>query len=187
MKMHSTWTGSARAACLSILTILTVACGITAPRSNEGYADLDSLGVFDTDRKMALSIGPILINIAALAVDDDEPEIAALLRDLDGVRIRIYEIDGNPQRVSDRIMKMSEQLREDGWQRVALIQEESEQTHLLMRTSGDRMVGLTLVSSDGEEEAVVINLMGQLDPHNFNDVMGALDIDSPEVEVAALD
>ncbi len=187
MKGHSTWTSPARAGFLSIFTLLMVACGITAPRSNEGYADLDSLGVFDTDRTMALSIGPTLIKFAALAVDDDEPEIAALLRDLDGVRIRIYEIDGNPQRVAKRIMNMSKRLREDGWQSVALIQEEDEQTHMLIRTSGDRIYGLTLISSDGEEEAVIINLMGHLDPHNFSDLMNALDIDSPDVKVAVLD
>ena len=157
-----------------------------APRSNEGFADLDSLGVFDTDRTMALSIGPTLIKIAALAVDDDEPEIAALLRDLHGVRIRIYEIDGNPQRVADRIMNMSKRLREDGWQPVILVQEDDEQTHMLMRTGGERIYGLTLISSDGAEEAVVINLMGHLDPHNFSDVMDALDVDTPDVKVATL-
>jgi len=187
MKGHRNWTSSARAGFLSSVAVLMVACGITAPRSNEGYADLDSLGVFDTDRTMALSIGPTLIRIAAWAVDDDEPEIAAMLRDLDGVRIRIYEIDGNPQRVADRIMNMSKHLREDGWQSVVLVQEENEQTHMLIRARGDRISGLTLISSDGEEEAVIINLMGHLDPHNFSEVMDALDIESPDVEVAALD
>ena len=187
MKAPGNWTGPARAGFLSILAMLMVACGITAPRGNQGYADLDSLGVFDTDRTMALSIGPTLIRIAARAVDDDEPELAAMLRDLDGVRIRIYEIDGNPQRVANRIMNMSMHLREDGWQNVLLIQEEGEQTHMLMRSRGERIDGLTLITSDGDQEAVVINLMGHLDPHSFGEVMAALDIDSPEVEVAALD
>ena len=165
--------------------VMLCACGITAPRSNEGYADLDSLGVFDTDRIMALSIGPTMLNIAAWAVDDDEPEIAALLRDLDGVRIRIYEIDGDAERVARRVKKMSSRLREDNWQPVVLIQEDNEQTHMLIRSDGDRILGLTLITSDGEE-AVVINLMGHLDPSHFSDVMVALDVDAPDVEVAPL-
>ena len=165
--------------------LMLCACGITAPRSNEGYANLDSLGVFDTDRTMALSIGPTMLNIAAWAVDDEEPEIAALLRDLDGVRIRIYEIDGDAERVARRVKKMSSRLREDNWQPVVLIQEDSEQTHMLMRSDGDRILGLTLITSDGEE-AVVINLMGHLDPNHFSDVMVALNVDAPDVEVAPL-
>ncbi len=165
--------------------LMLCACGITAPRSNEGYANLDSLGVFDTDRTMALSIGPTMLNIAAWAVDDEEPEIAALLRDLDGVRIRIYEIDGDAERVARRVKKMSSRLREDNWQPVVLIQEDSEQTHMLMRSDGDRILGLTLITSD-RKEAVVINLMGHLDPNHFSDVMVALNVDAPDVEVAPL-
>jgi hypothetical protein len=178
--------GLFRAGLISATILLLTACGITAPRSNEGYADLDSLGVFDTDRTMALSLGPTVLRFAAMAMDDDEPETAALLRDLDGVRIRIYEIDGDAERVAGRVRDMSMKLREDDWQPVILIQEDGDQTHMLMRSSGNRIQGLTLITSD-HEEAVVINLMGHLDPNNFSNVMAALDVDAPDVEVASLE
>jgi hypothetical protein len=179
-------TGLLKAGLLSGSIAVLTACGITAPRSNEGYADLDSLGVFDTDRTMAMSIGPTLLNFAAFVIDEDEPETAALLRDLEGVRIRIYEIDGDAERVAGRVRDMSTQLREDDWHPVMLVQEDEEQTHMLMRSDGDRIEGLTLLTSDGEE-AVVINLMGHLNPQNFTEVMVALDVDAPEVEVATLE
>ena len=107
------------------------------------------------------------------------------MRNIDGVRIRIYEIDGDASRVANRAQKMSLDLREDNWQPVMLIQDDSEQTHMLMRSEGDRIEGLTLITSD-DQEAVVINLMGHLDPQHFTDVMVALDVDAPEVEVAPL-
>ena len=163
--------------------MLLTGCGLTAPRSNEGYANLDSLGVFDVDRTMALSIGPTVLHFAARHVDDD-PEIQALLRGLDGVRIRIYEIDGDAKRVAARIEKMSRKLREDDWQPVTLFLEEGEQTHMLMKAAGGNIHGLTLIASDGEE-AVVINVMGNLDPEYFTDTMVALDVDAPKVQVAS--
>ena len=178
--------GPSRAGLLAASILMLTACGITAPRSNEGYADLESLGMFDTDRTMALSLGPTVLRFAAFAVDEDEPEIAAMLRDLDGVRIRIYEIDGDAERVLARVKKMSLHLREDDWQPVMLVQEDGEQTHMLMRSEGDRILGLTLIAAD-HHEAVVINLMGHLDPNNFTEVMGALDVDAPDVEVATLE
>jgi len=178
--------GLIRAGLVSGCIILLTACGITAPRSNDGYADLDSPGMFDTDRTMAMSFGPTLLNFAAFVIDEDEPETAAMLRDLDGVRIRVYEIDGDAGRVAGRVQKMSVQLREDDWKPVMLIQENEEQTHMLMRSHGDRIEGLTLLTSDGDE-AVVINLMGHLNPENFTEVMQALDVDAPEVEVASLE
>ncbi|MEM1413114.1 MAG: hypothetical protein AAGH19_12230, partial [Pseudomonadota bacterium] len=84
------------------LALALVGCGITAPRSNAGYADLDSLGMFDTDLTMSLSLGPTVLRFAARYTDDD-PETQALLRSLDGVRVRIYEIDGDADRVAGRV------------------------------------------------------------------------------------
>lgn len=169
----------------AFLALLLAACGLTAPRGNEGYADLDSLGVFDTDRTFALSIGPTLLRFAARHVDDD-PGTRALLRGLDGVRVRIYEIDGDGLRVAGRIRDMSNDLQAEGWEPVALIREEGEQTHMLLKTNDGDIKGLTVIASDGESEAVVVNLMGDLEPRYFSDVMVALEVDAPEIEVATV-
>ena len=45
---------------------------------------------------MSISIGPSLLRFAARHMEDD-PETRALLRDLSGVRVRIYEVDGEPR------------------------------------------------------------------------------------------
>lgn len=175
--------GLKKAGLLLLAAASFTACGITAPHGNEGFADLDSLGLLDTDRKMVLSIGPTLIRIAVWALDEDDPETAALLRGIDGVRIRIYEIDGDPDRVSERIDRMAGNLARDDWTPVMLVREEGECTHMLMRGAGDRIRGLTLITSDGRE-AVVINVMGDLQPEYFSEAMAALDVDAPDVEVA---
>lgn len=182
LSMDRAGLGKAGAMLLALLCLS--ACGLTAPRSNEGYANLDSLGVLDTDRELALSIGPTLIRIAVWALDKEEPETATLLRSLDGVRVRIYEIDGDPAKVSARIQRMAAHLRKDRWEPVMLVREEGEETHMLVRQRGERILGLTLITSDGASEAVVINVMGDIDPAHFSDVMVALEVDAPEVTVA---
>ena len=73
---------------LTLMAFLLSSCGITASRSNEGYANLDSPGISDTNRTMSLSLGKTTLRFAARFLDD-EPETQALLRSLDGVRIRI--------------------------------------------------------------------------------------------------
>jgi len=157
------------------------ACGLTAPRSSEGFADLDSLGLADTDRVLTLSIGPALLRFAANHVDDD-PEVRDLLRSLDGVRIRIYEIDGDAVRVAARMEKMSRRLQTGGWEQVMLVRSEDEQAHMLMRVVDERICGMTVLVTDGESEAVVINLMGEINPRQFGDVMVALDVDAGGVQ-----
>ena len=166
---------------IASLAIALSACGLTAPRSSDGYANLESLGMRDTNKVMTLSIGPALLRFAASHVED-EPQVQELLRNLDGVRIRIYEIDGNAGRVATRINSMSLNLQEDGWEPVMLIKEENEATHMLLRIVDGQICGMTVLVSDGDSEAVVINLMGTIEPQQFGDVMVALDVDTPGVD-----
>jgi hypothetical protein len=170
-----------RLLCLAGIALLLSACGLTAPRSSDGFADLESLGVRDTDSVMTLSLGPSVLRFAASHIDD-EPEMRELLNSLDGVRIRIYEIDGDAGRVAGRIEDMSRHLQDDGWEPVMLVREENETTHMLLRTIDGRICGMTVLVSDGESEAVVVNLMGDIKPDQFGDVMVALDVDNPGVE-----
>ena len=163
------------------LAALLGACNLTAPRSSAGYADLDSLGVRDVDNVLTLSIGPALLRFAASHVDD-EPEVKALLKGLDGIRIRIYEIDGDAGRVAGRMSAMSGRLQDDGWEPVLSIKEGDEATYMLLRLVDGRVCGMTVLVSDGDSEAVVINLMGDIRPEQFGDVMLALDVDTPGVE-----
>jgi len=172
-----------------VLTLVLVAltlssCGITAPRSNDGYANLDSPGMSDTDRTMSLSLGQLPIRLAARFLDDD-PETQALLRSLDGVRIRIYEVNGDSERIAQRFGHMGDKLQNDGWSPVMLVREEGELVQMFAKSSSKGIQGLTIVSAD-DEEVVVVNVMGDIDPRHYSDVMVALDVnDAPEVQIAA--
>jgi hypothetical protein len=170
-----------------ILAALTItSCGITAPRSNDGYANLDSPGMSETDRTMSLSLGRTTLRFAARFMND-EPETQALLRSLDGVRIRMYEVHGDNEKIAENFERMGQKLSSDGWSPVILIHEEGELVQMYAKPSGDRIQGLTIVSSDGDE-VVVVNVMGDLDPKYYTDVMVALDVDGvPDVQIASAD
>lgn len=177
--------GTRIAVVAAILVFTMAACGITAPRSNEGYANLDSPGMTDTNRTMALSIGPTTLRFAARFLDN-EPETQALLRSLDGVRIRIYEVDGDSTRITRNFETMGDKLGRDGWQPVMLVREEGELVQMYAKPSGTGILGLTIVSAD-HEEVVVVNVMGDIRPEYYRDVMVALNVDdAPEVQVAAV-
>lgn len=177
---------------LCLAAVLLSGCGLTAPRSNAGYADLDSLGLFDVDNTLTLSIGPSLLRFAAKHTEDD-PETQALLSNLEGVRVRIYEIDGNAERVAGRVNDMGARLQRQGWEPVAVMREADETVHMLLKPVGEddsqRIAGLTVLVAD-QQEAVVVNIMGDLKPEFFSDTMVALDVDvdvdvTQDLELAA--
>jgi hypothetical protein len=170
---------------LILATLILSSCHITAPRSNEGYANLDSPGISDTDRTMSLSLGKTPLRFAARFLDD-EPETQALLRSLDGVRVRIYEVHGDNERIAGKFDHMGNKLSKHGWQPVMLVREEGELVQMFAKSSGAGLQGLTVVSADSEE-VVVVNIMGDIDPAHYSDVMVALDVDdAPDVQVAAI-
>ena len=188
-ELMKTLEGNSGIVLVLVLTLIAFAlssCGITASRSNEGFANLDSPGISDTDRTMSLSLGKTTLRFAARFLDD-EPETQALLRSLDGVRIRIYEVNGNTNRIAQNFDHMGIKLSNDGWQPVMLVREEGELVQMYSKSSSRGMHGLTIVLADNEE-VVVINVMGDIQPDHFGDVMVALDVDdAPEVQIASID
>ena len=178
--------GIALVLALLLIAFLLSSCGITASRSNEGYANLDSPGINDTDRTMSLSLGKTTLRFAARFLDD-EPDTQALLRSLDGVRIRIYEVNGDTNRIAQNFERMGNKLDNDGWQPVMLVREEGELVQMFSKTTNSGIQGLTIVSADSEE-VVVVNVMGDIHPEHFGDVMVALNVDdAPEVQIASID
>jgi len=161
--------------------LLVSGCGITASSRNAGYADLDSLGFWDVDNTMSLSFGPSILRLAASG-EDNSPETEALLRGLDGVRVKTYDIVGDEQKVFERIDQMRVHLEAQGWVPVIVVQEQGERTVMLMKVEGEAIVGLTVLNSDAQE-AVIVNIMGELQPEMFSETMAALDVDVPGVEV----
>ena len=170
---------------LTLTALMLSSCGITAPRSNDGYANLDSPGVNDTDRTMSISLGPTTLHFAARFIDDD-PETQALLRSLDGVRVRIYEVHGDNNRIARKFERMGSKLSNDGWEPIMLVREEGELVQMYAKPSDSGIQGLTIVSADFDE-VVVVNIMGDIDPVYYTDVMVALNVDdAPEVQIAAV-
>jgi len=170
---------------LTLAVLILASCGITAPRSNDGFANLDSPGIGETNRTMSISLGPTVLRFAARFLDD-EPETQALLRSLDGVRVRIYEVDGDSEVIAQNFDYMGTKLGNDGWAPVMLVREEGELVQMYAKASSDGIQGLTIVSAD-DEEVVVVNVMGDIEPALYSDVMVALNVDdAPEVQIAAV-
>jgi len=182
--MKALYTKALTVLLLSLTALAVSSCGIMASRNNEGYANLDSPGIADTDRTMSLSLGRTTLRFAARFLDD-EPETQALLRSLDGVRVRIYEVEGDTDRIAHRFERMGTRLSHDGWEPVMLVHDDDELVQMYAKHSGKAMCGLTIVSVD-DDEVVVVNIMGDIQPERFGDVMVALNVeDAPEVQVAS--
>jgi hypothetical protein len=102
---------------------------------------------------------------------------------LDGLRIRVYEVDGNDNAVAASVQAMAASLLADDWQPVMRVLEDDEQVHSLINESQDTIHCLILLASD-DHEAVIVNLIGDLSPELLGTSLTAMDIDLPAVDCA---
>ena len=140
-----------------------------------GYVDFGELqGVYGEPKVMINLGGSILKFVGGMTKDD--PQAAALLDNLTGVRINVYSTGGNPEAALQQVSQVKTLLQSGNWEPIVQVNEEGEQAQIFIKLSGELMEGLTVMAVD-EEEAVFINIIGQLDPAQLSQVMKNFDID----------
>jgi hypothetical protein len=160
-----------------------MSCGITGNfRHDAGYADFDSPGLLDTDREIGLSLGPLPLSIARLFVGDD-PDLGPLMKDLRAARVYVYEVDGNTERVAQRIATTQSELMTDGWLPIVTIREDGERVAVLAHDDRrGKLRGLAVIVQD-DEDVVLVNLIGDIHLESFNVYMAGLEVDAPQVDI----
>lgn len=140
-----------------------------------GYIDFGALESVYGEPRVMINIGGALLKFMAAASRDD-PEAAALMRDLKGVRVSVYPTDGKMGPALEQVVKVRKLLSGANWQPVVQVQETGEQVQIFMKSEGDVMQGLTVMAVDAEE-AVFINILGSIDPEQMSKVMDKLSVD----------
>lgn len=156
-------------------TLLLSGCGITASGLDDhaGYANIDSPYWWQADSHVNLSLGPTTLLAARwLTSIDDDPEVKALLKDVDGVRISIYKVEKNDDMFKQKMAQTRASLNQDGWHPVVLVNEkdESETTSIYMKSDGDTIDGLVVLKLS-DEEATFVNVIGDIHPDSFEPLM----------------
>ncbi len=163
------------AALLGLLLSLPVMAQEDALKDLPGYVDFGELQSVYGEPKVMINLGGSILKFVG-GMTKDDPETAALLDKLKGVRINVYSIDGQPDAALQKVSQVKSLLQSGSWEPIVQVNEAGEQAQIFIKLSGDVMEGLTVMAVD-EEEAVFINIIGQLDPAQLGKVMENFDID----------
>lgn len=140
-----------------------------------GYVDFGSLDAVYGEPKVRVNIGGFLLSFMSQATKDD-PEAAALMSGLEGVRINIYATDGETAPAMDQLNDVKSMLSSQNWEPIVQVNEEGENVQIFMKADGEGMQGLTVMAVNAEE-AVFLNILGSIDPDKLGQVMGQFDVD----------
>lgn len=72
--------------------------------------------------------------------------------------------------------KVKSLLQADDWEPVVQVKESDEQVQIFMKTENDVMQGLAVMAVN-DEEAVFLNILGEIDPAKVGAVMNQLNVD----------
>ena len=141
-----------------------------------GYVDLGSLNAIYGEPRVMINIGGPLMQLLRMAAQhSDDPEAAALMQDLEGVRINIYDTGGNQAPALEQMGEARAALEAKQWQPFVQVQEEDEHIQMFTKVEGEKMQGMAIMVVN-EQEAVFLNILGEIDPAQVGRVVDQLNV-----------
>ena len=122
-----------------------------------------------------------MLNFVGMMSASDSPETSEMISKLKGIRVQIYGTeqiaDGADLDVAmNQFSQVKSDLKSDGWEPIVSINEDDERVLVYMKSVKGNMEGMTVMVVD-EEEAVFVNIIGQLNPAELGKVMDSFDVD----------
>jgi hypothetical protein len=160
-----------RAQAVTVVAITMCLCSVAAEGADRGYYPIEEMGVFEPgELEVDIDLQGAMLQVAAGAMQNEDAEgfdadMAQLVQSLHRLRVQVGEPESaDPSAVGERILGAVDNLTATGWHQILKVEEDDELVVFFALESGGRINGLTGMVSDGGEEVVLINLVGDVDP-----------------------
>ena len=100
----------------------------------------------------------------------------ALRKRLHGVRVSVFEKPSVTEEAVAYVKTISSNLNQQGWESVVTVNSDDEQVRVFMKFNGENVEGITVMALE-EDEAVFVNVIGDLKPDELGKVMESFDVD----------
>jgi len=142
-----------------------------------GYYPLDDLAIFGNGgAEVEIDLGAPMLKVVAAAARENEPQFAELASQMQRIRVRVGRAaEGDPDAVSDQLARVADGLEGSGWERMIRVHDDDDLVRLYSMSSGDLIVGLTLLVNGDGDEVVLANIVGAMDPELLGKVLGKLE------------
>ena len=154
--------------------------GVCADNPPAGYIDFGKFPPPESGGEFVeVHIKSNLISMAARLVEKSEPDVAELIRGLQLIRVNVIGLDdGNRGEMEKRVKKIRSELDSRGWERVVTAQKKDEDVGVYLKMRGSEAVeGLVITVIEGNREAVLINIVGNIKPDKIAIIGERMDIE----------
>ena len=162
--------------------LLSITCFSTLAQPSEtremaGYVEFSDLSSVYGEPKVQINIGEKLLQFVAKMDQGKDREAAEMFSKLKAVRVEVYKVNNNTGPAIVMVDKLTRELQSRDWEPVVLVTEDNDRVRIFVKLNNDVIDGLVLMSVGDDDEAVFINIIGQIDPSQIGKVTRALNID----------
>ena len=165
--------------------------GLSAKAASAGSVDFGSFAATGAGQVVEVKLEPALIKFAAKVAAVNEPEAAALLRNIEHVRVNVVALDEtNTAEATARIAAVRTQLESAGWAPTVSVRDpkKGDDVVVYIKTGADDCIeGIVVTVIEDKQQAVFVNVVGSIRPEQLAELGKRLDIDvlkRPELKTA---
>jgi len=142
-----------------------------------GYFAIEDLGVFaDGELEVDIDLRGAMAKIVAAAAANEDPQFSAAMEKIQRIRVQVGSVAGrDASGVRAAIDGAVKELEGSGWYRTVTVRDEEEAVYVLALESGGLLRGLSVLVDDGEEEVVLVNIAGDMDPEVIGSLISNID------------
>jgi hypothetical protein len=141
-----------------------------------GYVDFGELNSMFGEPSVQIAVGGALLGFVSALSAAEDPEAAELFKRLHGVRVSVFENPAVTEDAVNYVKTISSQLNQQGWESVVTVNSDDEQVRIFMKFNAENVEGITVMTLQ-EDEAVFVNVIGDLKPDELGKVMDNFDIE----------
>lgn len=142
-----------------------------------GYVDFGDLTSSYGEPNVEINLGPSMLQFASAIIGDDDPEALAVMKGLNAIRVQIYNIDGNADAAIGQINRSRKQLEAENWEQIVKVKKDGAETHVFMKMIDNKIEGMTVLVAGEDDQAVFINIIGNIDPKDLGKITESFDVD----------
>lgn len=178
------------ALCLILMFALVSAVAAEKKKSDEdyinhpGYVDFNLIEIFgDAEAKVEVSLKQPMLKLVSEFTKNEDPELFGMMNKLAIVRVYVFEADNKfTDKFDAESSKTIKMLTNKGWERVVRVRDDDEHVYVYLKpsTQYDFIEGIVVLAVENGEEAVFVNIAGEIRPEDIGKLGHHFGIDDLE-------
>jgi len=142
-----------------------------------GYIDLNSIEIPDDAEEITdIDLGPSMLRMAFGVDRDSDSGLADALSRIYSIRVKGFEVGYREAvQVEEAIDRIEAQLKADRWERIIYVKNRDERISVNVIPVDDKWGGLMIIVFEPEDQAMFVNIVGEIDLADLAKVAGEFD------------